>query len=73
MPIKVTLRNGNEYLLLLDGPEADAERLYAELAAGRSQALRGWVSVESADGSVQTAVRGDEVVELHLVRDAAAS
>jgi hypothetical protein len=64
--IKVTLRNGNEYFLALGESDAGAEGLFTELAAGRSQALRGWVAVTSEEGS-RTVVRGDEIVELHLV------
>jgi hypothetical protein len=66
MEIRVTLRSGNTYLLLLDDDESDAERVFTELAAGRSQALRGWVPVTSEQGG-RIVVRGDEVLELHLV------
>jgi hypothetical protein len=66
--IKVTLRNGNEYLLALESTDGDLEPLFTELAAGRSQALRGWVAVTPADGgSGQIVVQGEEIVELHLV------
>jgi hypothetical protein len=64
--IKVTLRNGNEYLLIPGTGENNMEGLFTELAAGRSQALRGWVAVASENGD-RIVVRGDEIVELHLV------
>jgi hypothetical protein len=66
--IKVLLRNGHEYLLALERADGDLEGLFTELAAGRSQALRGWVSVTSATGGgEQIVVQGDEIVELHLI------
>ena len=67
MEIKVILRNGNEYVLILDRAELDVERAFVELVAGRSQALRGWVSVQPRSGTEQIAVLGEEIVELHLV------
>ena len=68
MQIKVTLRNGNQYLLALESPEGDLEGLFNELAAGRSQALRGWVAVNPPTGEAdQIVVQGDEIVELHLI------
>lgn len=66
MEIKVTLRSGNEYVLVPSSEGADAEGLFTELAAGRSQALRGWVAVTSGDGG-RIVVRGDEIIEIHLV------
>jgi hypothetical protein len=66
--IRVTLRNGNQYLLALESPEGDLEGLFNELAAGRSQALRGWVAVTPLIGAAeQIVVQGDEIVELHLI------
>ena len=73
MEIKVILRNGNEYLLVLDRAEVDVERAFVELVAGRSQALRGWVTVQSRSGTEQIVVLGEEIVELHLIRADAAS
>lgn len=67
MKITVTLRNGNHYVLILERADADAERVFGELAAGRSQALRGWVAVQSAQASEKIVVLGEEIVELHLV------
>ena len=68
MQIKVTLRNGNQYLLALEAADGDLGALFTELAAGRSQALRGWVAVTPADGGAeQVVVQGEEIVELHLV------
>ena len=68
MQIEVTLRNGNRYVLTLERADADAARVFSELAAGRSQALRGWVAVESLGASPsQVVVLGEEIVELHLV------
>jgi hypothetical protein len=65
--IRATLRNGNQYVLVLDGPDADAERLFGEVGAGRSQALRGWVSVEPLGSGEKIVVQGDEIVELQLI------
>jgi hypothetical protein len=70
MRIKAALRNGSEYTLSLDPAGADAEDVFTELAAGRSQALRGWVPVESPDGADKTIIAGEEIVALHLIRDA---
>ena len=67
MKITVTLRNGNQYVLILERPDADAERVFGELAAGRSQALRGWVAVQSPTTAEKIVVLGEEIVELHLV------
>ena len=67
MKITVTLRNGNHYVLILERADADAERVFGELAAGRSQALRGWVAVQSSQVSEKIVVLGEEIVELHLV------
>ena len=69
MKITVTLRNGNHYVLILERADADAERVFGELAAGRSQALRGWVSVHSTTTSEKIVVLGEEIVELHLVSE----
>ena len=66
MDLKLTLRNGNEYLLVLSDADSDAEGVFTELAAGRSQALRGWATVASEQGG-RIVVRGDEIVELHLI------
>lgn len=66
MDIKVMLRNGNEYLLVLDSADSDAAGVFTELAAGRSMALRGWAAVASEQGG-RIVVRGDEIVELHLI------
>jgi hypothetical protein len=65
--ITVTLRNGNHYALILERADADAERVFGELAAGRSQALRGWVAVQSTTTAEKIVVLGEEIVELHLV------
>lgn len=68
MQIRVTLRNGNQYLLALEPTQGDLEGLFNELAAGRSQALRGWVAVTPLNGEAQEiVVLGDEIVELHLL------
>ena len=68
MHIEVTLRNGNRYVLILERADADAARVFGELAAGRSQALRGWVAVESPGAATsQIVVLGEEIIELHLV------
>jgi hypothetical protein len=64
--IKLTLRSGNEYFLMLSSAGVDADVLFVELAAGRSQALRGWVAVTSEKGE-RTVVRGDEIVEMHFI------
>ena len=69
MKITVTLRNGNHYVLILERADADAERVFGELAAGRSQALRGWVAVRSTQASEKIVVLGEEIVELHLVEE----
>ena len=66
MDIKVMLRNGNEYLLVLDSADSDAAGVFTELAAGRSMALRGWAAVAAGQGG-RVVVRGDEIVELHLI------
>ena len=73
MEIKVILRNGSEYLLILDRAEVDVERAFVELAAGRSQALRGWVPVQPRSGTEQIVVLGEEIVEVHLIGDGASS
>ena len=71
MHIKVRLRNGDEFVLILEDAEADPATVFAELAAGRSQALRGWVPVRpSGPGDKQTVVQGEEIVEIRLVDDA---
>jgi hypothetical protein len=67
--IRVTLRNGNQYVLMLDGETADADRLFGEVAAGRSQALRGWVAVHAASPRDKIVVQGEEIVELRLIDD----
>ena len=67
--IGVTLRNGNRYVLILAGENADAERLFSEVAAGRSQALRGWVAVEAAHPGGRIVVQGEEIIELRLIDD----
>jgi hypothetical protein len=67
--IRVTLRNGNRYVLSLDGENANAERLFGEVAAGRSQVLRGWVAVDATDPRDKIVVRGEEIVELRLIDD----
>jgi hypothetical protein len=67
--ISVTLRNGNRHALILAGENADAERLFSEVAAGRSQALRGWVAVEAGHPGGRIVVRGEEIVELRLIDD----
>jgi hypothetical protein len=73
MQIRITLRNGNRYLLLLEESDADPEQVFGELAAGRSQALRGWVAVESQSPHEKIVVLGEEIVELHLLDENPAS
>jgi hypothetical protein len=63
--IKATLRNGNEYVLVFEDG-LDPAAILTEVAAGRSQALRGWVRVEPMTGADASVVLGDEIVELHL-------
>ena len=74
MQIKATLRNGSEYVLVLEGANAEPTRIFDELIAGRSQALRGWVRVQTPDQRASViAVLGSEIVELHLIGDGPAS
>jgi hypothetical protein len=69
VPIKAILRNGNEYILSLEGTSGDSAEVFTEVAAGRSQLLRGWVRVKPADGTNEIVVLGEEIVELHLLTD----
>jgi len=70
--IKAKLRSGSEYILILEGETADTATIFADLVAGRSQALRGWVRVHAHDEDVsETVVLGAEIVELQLIDDAA--
>jgi len=74
MQIEITLRNANRYVLVLDRADADPAQVFGELAAGRSQALRGWVAVESpGEATRRIVVLGEEIVELHLVNESASS
>jgi hypothetical protein len=65
--IVARLRDGSERALVLDALEGDAAHVFDELTAGRSQLLRGWVAVQPREGEKQAVIRGDEIVELHLV------
>ena len=67
MSIRAKLRDGSEYVLLLEATD-DAAIVFTEIAAGRSQALRGWVAVEPLTAEVDdVVVLGDHIVELHLL------
>ena len=56
--------------MILEDAEPDPATVFAELVAGRSRALRGWVPVRPAGaGEKQSFVQGEEIVELHLVDD----
>ena len=65
--IVATLRDGSEYVLVLDPRVDDARHLLDEISAGRSQLLRGWVAVRPPRDSSQAVVSGDEIVKLRLV------
>ena len=62
----VTLRDGSEHVLVLD-TGADAAHVLDEVGAGRSQLLRGWVTVRPPTGSTRAVVSGDEIIRLRLV------
>jgi len=62
----VTLRDGSEHVLVLDAG-ADAAHILDEVGAGRSQLLRGWVTVRPPTGSTRAVVSGDEIIRLRLV------
>ena len=64
--IVVTLRDGSEHVLVLDAG-TDAAHVLDEVCAGRSQHLRGWVTVRPSTGSTRAAVSGDEIIRLRLV------
>lgn len=61
-----TLRDGSEHVVALDGA-TDAGHVLDEVSAGRSQLLRGWVTVLPPTGSGRALVSGDEIVRLRLV------
>jgi hypothetical protein len=61
-----TLRDGSEHVLVLDAG-ADAAHVLDEVGAGRSQLLRGWVTVRPPTGSTRAVVSGDEIIRLRLV------
>jgi hypothetical protein len=65
--IVATLRDGSEHVLVL-GPDAAAAHVLEEVSAGRSQLLRGWVSVRPPPGSTHAVVSGDEILRLRLVQ-----
>lgn len=65
--IVVTLRDGSEHILEL-GSDTDAAHVLEELSAGRSQLLRGWVSVVPPDDSSHAVISGEEIVRLRLVQ-----
>ena len=62
----VTLRDGSDHVLVLDAG-ADAAHVLDEVGAGRSQLLRGWVTVRPPTGSTRAVVSGDEIIRLRLV------
>jgi len=62
----VTLRDGSEHVVVLEAG-ADAGHVLDEVSAGRSQLLRGWVTVRPPTGSTRAVVSGDEIVRLRLV------
>jgi hypothetical protein len=64
--IVATLRDGSEYVLVLDHRVDDPGHLLDEISAGRSQLLRGWVAVRPPGDSSQAVVSGDEIVKLRL-------
>jgi hypothetical protein len=61
----VTLRDGSEHIVVLDDG-GDAGHLLDEVSAGRSQLLRGWVTVRPPTGSKRAVVSGDEIIGLRL-------
>ena len=61
-----TLRDGSEHVLVLDAG-ADAAHVLDEVGAGRSQLLRGWVTVRPPTGSTRAVVSGGEIIRLRLV------
>jgi len=62
----VTLRDGSDHVVVLEAG-TDAAHALDEVTAGRSQLLRGWVTVHATTGSTRAVVRGDEIVRLRLV------
>jgi hypothetical protein len=62
----VTLRDGSDYVVVLDAG-GDAGHVLDEVSAGRSQLLRGWVKVRPPTGSTRAVVSGDEIIRLRLV------
>jgi hypothetical protein len=62
----VTLRDGSEHMVVLDAA-SDAGHVLDEVSAGRSQLLRGWVTVRPPTGSRRAVVSGDEIIRLRLV------
>jgi hypothetical protein len=62
----VTLRDGSEHVLVLDAG-TDAAHVLDEVSAGRSQHLRGWVTVRPPTGSTRAVISGDEIIRLRLV------
>jgi hypothetical protein len=69
LDIVATLRDGSEHTLLLDtlAGNGDAAHVLAEISAGRSQLLRGWVAVRPQPGATQAVVSGSEIMQLRLV------
>jgi hypothetical protein len=62
----VTLRDGGEHVVVLEAGE-DAGHVLDEVSAGRSQLLRGWVTVCPPTGSRRAVVSGAEIIRLRLV------
>jgi hypothetical protein len=62
----VTLRDGSEHVVILDAG-TDAGHVLDEVSAGRSQLLRGWVTVRPPTGSSRAVVSGGEIIRLRLV------
>jgi len=62
----VTLRDGSDHVVVLDAGR-DAAHVLDEVSAGRSQLLRGWVTVVPPTGSMRAVVSGDEIIRLRLV------
>jgi hypothetical protein len=62
----VTLRDGSEHVVALE-TGTNASHVLDEVSAGRSQLLRGWVTVRPPTGSGRAVVSGDEIVRLRIV------
>jgi len=61
----VTLRDGSEHMVVLDAG-TDAAHVLDEVSAGRSQLLRGWVTVRPPTGSTRAVISGEEIIRLRL-------